>query len=534
MVNPTYLTRSRHNVYYFRWPIPKTLHPSGAATDIKVSLGTRNPRKALQLSRLLVYSAQQFTLSEAGHHMDYADIRATLTKVFADGLKSWKNRIDQSGPLTASDETALENTVWLADEFLESGLSLTSESEENATLRQFSAKYNMGIEEGTPAWEHLRKEIHRAHRSCCQKVLEYNKSMGDYALESNNTPTMKSSAVNTEDISLHALIGKYIEEQVRGDNWTNKTKLQQTARFGLLEEILSPALPSSQITVELARQVKDTLCKVPKNRSKNPKTRDLPLAQAVEIPDVERLGVPTINKHLALYDSLFSWAKSNQYVEHSPFHGLALKKSKRQDNSRAHFSPEQLALIYAMLTADHAQTPRKDYQKWGVLIGMFTGARLNEIAQLQVSDIRQEDGIWFFDINDEPEEARLKTKASKRKVPIHSRLLGLGLLEYVEKVKSRNEDRLLYELSYTKGNGYGRNLGRWFNEKFLPSLAIKKDNLVFHSFRHTVVTQLLQNNAEGPVVKAIVGHTQEGVTYETYFKGFKIQQLKDAIELITI
>lgn len=124
MVNPTYLTLSRHNVYYFRWPIPKSLHPTGSSSDIKVSLGTRNPQKALQLSRLLVYAAEQFILSEVVQTMDYSKIRATLTKHFANQLKEWKKIIDQSGPLSALDETALKNTISLADAFLESGATL--------------------------------------------------------------------------------------------------------------------------------------------------------------------------------------------------------------------------------------------------------------------------------------------------------------------------------------------------------------------------------------------------------------------------
>ena len=36
---PTYLTVSRHNVYYLRWPLPKSLHPLGKLTRRRLKHG---------------------------------------------------------------------------------------------------------------------------------------------------------------------------------------------------------------------------------------------------------------------------------------------------------------------------------------------------------------------------------------------------------------------------------------------------------------------------------------------------------------
>ncbi|WP_417832464.1 DUF6538 domain-containing protein [Terasakiella sp.] len=46
MHNPTYLTQSRHGVFYFRWSIPKEAHPYRKRTIVKISLKTRTPHKA--------------------------------------------------------------------------------------------------------------------------------------------------------------------------------------------------------------------------------------------------------------------------------------------------------------------------------------------------------------------------------------------------------------------------------------------------------------------------------------------------------
>ncbi len=77
------------------------------------------------------------------------------------------------------------------------------------------------------------------------------------------------------------------------------------------------------------------------------------------------------------------------------------------------------------------------------LIGLFTGARLNEVCQLNPNtDIKQDmkTGIYYFHFTDEGLvegiEKSIKTSSSRRIVPIHSKLIELGFLDYVDHVKS--------------------------------------------------------------------------------------------------
>ncbi|WP_420712613.1 DUF6538 domain-containing protein [Frigidibacter sp. RF13] len=44
-----YLCASRHGIYYFRWPLPRNLHPAGRASDVRLSLKTRAPHLAEHL-----------------------------------------------------------------------------------------------------------------------------------------------------------------------------------------------------------------------------------------------------------------------------------------------------------------------------------------------------------------------------------------------------------------------------------------------------------------------------------------------------
>lgn len=81
---------------------------------------------------------------------------------------------------------------------------------------------------------------------------------------------------------------------------------------------------------------------------------------------------------------------------------------------------------------------------WSTLLFLYTGARRNEIAALTPYDVKQDEAsnIWYFDITDEEETKRLKTVAAKRFVPVHSKLIEYGFLEYIEKVKDM-ADRII-------------------------------------------------------------------------------------------
>ncbi|XQF92540.1 hypothetical protein ACOBV9_15300 [Pseudoalteromonas espejiana] len=73
-----------------------------------------------------------------------------------------------------------------------------------------------------------------------------------------------------------------------------------------------------------------------------------------------------------------------------------------------------------------AMQAKHAWQKWSLLLAMYTGARLTEIYQLRKSGIRVEDGINYILITDERESQRLNTSNAKRKIPIHKRLIGIG------------------------------------------------------------------------------------------------------------
>lgn len=280
--------------------------------------------------------------------------------------------------------------------------------------------------------------------------------------------------------------------------WPEKTAKQIRAYLNILLEYFGPDRLLGSITKQDASNVKKILQALPASRNTKPALKGVPLLEVVKVRDHKTISPKTTNSHIDTFRRFFDWAERHGYTPHKLFEGMKVPKAKDAATERKPFTKAQTQLIFEKLTAISSSLVRKESHKWGALLGIYTGARLNEICQLEVTDIQQIEGIWFLNITDEGgSNKRLKAKASKRKVPLHSDLIRLGFLKFVES-RSKGQ-RLFHDYSYTASGGYGRNLGRWFNENFLPKLGIKEPSLVFHSLRHTMITRLGQAGVPEPI-----------------------------------
>ena len=134
-----------------------------------------------------------------------------------------------------------------------------------------------------------------------------------------------------------------------------------------------------------------------------------------------------------MFKMFFDWAERHGHSPHTLFEGMKVRKDKASESERKPFTPDQARLIYTELTENPSGLVRKDSHKWGMLLGMFTGARLNEICQLDIADVKQDGDTWFLNITDEGDDTKsVKSKAGRRKVPLHSELIRLGFLDFVD------------------------------------------------------------------------------------------------------
>lgn len=207
-----------------------------------------------------------------------------------------------------------------------------------------------------------------------------------------------------------------------------------------------------------------------------------------------------------------SWAQTAGHypVGDNPASGHAtvpkqLKKQRAKSHGSQPFSVEQLRRIF---DPENFRLLKGEAAQWIPLILLYTGARSNEVARLELEDCREEEGIPIFHFTWLGEDKSLKTDASERKTPVHPDLIRLGLWERVARLKAHGETKLFPELSFDAKNGPAGRAQHAFS-RYLIKLGIKArggGRVGHHSFRDTVIGALKAKGVHREMREEYTGH----------------------------
>jgi integrase len=345
-------------------------------------------------------------------------------------------------------------------------------------------------------------------------------------LAQNKRDGLQPGAVDSSEL-LSVLIDAYCEEKVREHSWTKKSEHENRAIFDLFIRIVGDG-PIRAIDHKNARDYKSVFQKLPPNLNKSPLFKSKNIQEIIAYDPPKKMAVATINKNLSQVSALFEWGTRNGFCKENYFSRMRLRNNRLPHEERSVFEQEDLRKIMVPGKYGERKVLHPHYY-WLPWIGLLTGARLNEICQLYLEDIREEEGVWVFDINDRGDK-QLKTLSSKRLIPIHSGLIDRGFLQYVEHLRKKKETRLFPVLKKGK-NGYAHSASRWFSDlKNSKRVGISDTKKNFHSFRHTVANHLKQKGEAKEKIGAILGHSDESMTTGRYGKGYGVQVLQDVVE----
>ena len=383
----------------------------------------------------------------------------------------------------------------------------------------------------------LSVEHHEAVADQAEKFNSEKEKLSDFAAEIAAKAAAKAAGAfsaagagqmlpRDSDKPLSVVIEAYCDNQKAEGNWTPKTEAENRAILALWLRIVGDQ-PIGGYGYEQHRAYKATLQRLPPNINKSPRYRDKDVSAILALGDPPA-APNTINKGLTRIAAVFKWAVEYGYTSLNPASGMTIKNPKRASEERQAFSHDDLKKLFH--TKEFHEGALSPYMQWIPLIALYTGARLNEIAQLHLSDFQEAEGISVISINDQGEGKRLKTKAGKRLIPIHSELIRLGLLRYVESLRGRGEARLFPELSQHR-DGYGHTVSKWF-QRYRKRVGITDEGKVFHSFRHTVIDRLKQAGIPKEKIAALVGHEDGSVTFGRYGKEFSPAIMRGVIETL--
>jgi len=279
-------------------------------------------------------------------------------------------------------------------------------------------------------------------------------------------------------------------------------------------------IPVSSLSKDSIRTYISTQIKLPPNRRKNPKYREMSIVEVMKLKGVKPQSRINVNKFLTRLTTFMNFGVSQGYIKENYILGMKIPIPKTEGRKkREPFSPEDLVKIlspksYLDWTVDFGLKTKSakpnvvKYQNpfyWSFLIGIFSGMRTNETAQLRIEDIIKKENVWMISI-DETEGKSVKTTSSIRKVPVHPTLISLGFIDYVKIIKSKGVDRVFPELTKQR-DGYSTKISQHYNEKFLPSIGVwKRQVKVLYSTRHTFINRCYNKGVDRDIIKSIVGH----------------------------
>lgn len=232
-------------------------------------------------------------------------------------------------------------------------------------------------------------------------------------------------------------------------------------------------------------------------------------------------GHPTLSSHsvrtkLSIMSVFGKWLEEN--VDGVDANNFSTSLPKRDDRQRMEpFTLDEVAKILNSYAFTGCESERnygkpgtfklRDWHFWFTLIAAFTGARTNEIMQLELADLREEKGVLVFDISDEGEGKSLKTKGSRRLVPVHPTLIELGLIDYREKLEASGAKSLFEDAPVDKDGRRAKVASKW-SRKFLGKIGVKgQDDLGgFHRWRHTLPDALRRADVDQYDIAAAMGH----------------------------
>ncbi|MEP0477439.1 site-specific integrase [Nisaea sp.] len=250
----------------------------------------------------------------------------------------------------------------------------------------------------------------------------------------------------------------------------------------------------------------------------------------------------TVQKYLNLLSSMFKVATEASELERNPVQGLRKLKANRTPKKRQPFTTEELTTIF---NGDWYQPHTEQNARfWVPLLSLFTGARLNELAQLRVSDITEEAGIWCLSVvRDDAAEEEDDTEghvvgatfvkndgSTIRTVPLHQELIRIGFIDYVLKVRQSGSIQLFPELTPDKFGKLGKTLGGQF-AKYKKALGFESQTKVFHSFRHGFKQRCRSAQTPEDTHDYITGHTSQAVGRSYGFEA-DISALKEFVDRI--
>ncbi|MES2909534.1 MAG: site-specific integrase [Pseudomonadota bacterium] len=552
MAKQTGLVRGASGIYAFQMRVPVDLLPHYAPKQlIKQSLRTRDLKEAKRLC------AQK----NAELHAEWDALRATKeprkTSISTPEIQhlvemAIHSRLsaDESIRSDGVDDDLWERMQEWTKEAEESGKSAISrgmlDDHASAVIEDWLTCNGYDLPQDSPDRRRFSTALMKAQARATAAIRERDKGkpIDTPPPPSTTPPAPPKAPTGDSSLTLSGTIQHFLARHDKAKSMYRKYDVGTRLLLLMLGD--KPVHELQQ--VELERYCQD-ICRLPAYWSKvSAKTgkhpRDLMLEQPTKLciapGTFENTYKATVSAYLSSSKRSFGGQGFPGYlsVEKEAYKGSRGETERKQ---RAFTAAELKRLFEGEELQNARQNTQTEAYFWLPLVGLLTGARVNEVCQInpQTDVLRNEEGIWYFSItgegNADPRVTKsIKNKVSRRDVPLHATLLELDFLSYFERVRSEGA-QLLFPTFKPKNRRAAGSAEEWFRdllrETGLRDETPGKTLTGFHAFRHTIETRA--KNLRVGSINDITGHAgPESAVVRGYQGTLELahkQQLLDSI-----
>jgi len=291
------------------------------------------------------------------------------------------------------------------------------------------------------------------------------------------------------------------------------------------EELYGTNQPVTDITSDHVGQFIAAIRAFPTNLSNADAA--LPIAEILKKFDglpCRRSSPKSVDKRFGFIRTLLNRAQNRRLIQVNPCAGFRIDDTDVATVDVKPFTPEDLRAFFTSPTfLKDAKTKGSNY--WLPLVGLFTGARMGEIVQIDAADIRRGEGCegWVIDIHDGGGR-RLKNEDSRRIVPVH---IGLWELDFVGWAKSKTgplfPDLIPEDPEADLSDLASKRMAYRINKAGITSPSKR-----FHSFRHLAKDRTREAELDEEMRDRLLGHENAKVG-RGYGAGFAERKLEAAM-----
>ena len=208
----------------------------------------------------------------------------------------------------------------------------------------------------------------------------------------------------------------------------------------------------------------------------------------------EPLSIDRVNLFTGQLKGVYELAlkKDRKLDPRNPTDGPRLQDKRPPRSKQDVFTSVELKKLFCKSKEHQHDKHVKPANFWVPLLSLLTGARLEELCQLRLEDVKQRDGFWCLDIREDNADRKSVKMVEQRIIPLHPFIVeGLQFPDYAASI-DKTKKRVFYELPHV-GDRWGHGTTQWFrgfrNRAGVPAPKRKK---TFHTLRHTFIDFIKQ------------------------------------------